>query len=507
MRFLSWTTRVCASVLFVASSAAASTIAVPAGGNLHQAILMAQPGDTIVLARGAVYTGIFTLSNKGGDTRPITIRTDGDQGFPAAGERISPAASGQLAVLRSGNTAPAIQTAPGAHHWTLMLLELQANANGTGDIVTLGDGSSAQTSTSQIAHDLVIDRVYIHGDADKGQKRAVALNSASTTITGSYIADIKAVGQDSQAIGAWNGPGPFTVTNNYLEAAGENILFGGADPAVPNLVPSDIEIADNEIAKPTAWRTESWSVKNLVELKNARRVTIERNTIEYNWQGGQSGFAIVFTVRNQDGHCPWCTVDHVTFQDNVVRHSAAGIVILGTDNDHPSRQTQAIVVRNNIFYDIDKQNWGGNGYFLSLVAGPRDITIDHNTIAQEHASGIVQADGVPTLNFVFTNNLAKHNNYGIIGTGHSPGADSISAFLPASTITRNVMAGGTASKYPAGNSFPTPAQFESQFVSYAAADFRLVNASAWRDAGTDGLDLGAQYDQALSDTVIKAAAR
>ena len=36
--------------------------------------------------------------------------------------------------------------------------------------------------------------------------------------------DIKAVGQDSQAIAGWNGPGPFIIDNNYLEGAGENIL-------------------------------------------------------------------------------------------------------------------------------------------------------------------------------------------------------------------------------------------------------------------------------------------
>lgn len=482
---------------------AGATIAVPAGGNLNQAILNAQPGDTITLARGAVYTGNFTLGNKGGASAAITIRTDGDQGLPGAGGRISPDSAGQLAVLRSGNSLPAVQTAPGAHNWTLMLLEIQATANGAGDIVTLGDGSSAQASLAQIPHDLTLDRVYIHGDPTQGQKRGVALNSATTTITGSYISDIKAVGQDSQAICGWNGPGPFTVTNNYLEAAGENILFGGTDPSVPNLVPADIEISDNDVSRPVAWRTQSWSVKNLVELKNARRVTIERNTIEYNWQGGQSGFAVLFTVRNQDGHCSWCSVDHVTFQNNVVRHSAAGIQILGTDNNHPSQQTQAIVVRNNVFYDIDMQNWGGNGYFLSVVAGPRDVTIDHNTIAQDHALGIIQADGTPVIGFVFTNNLAKHNTYGIIGTNHGSGTDTISAYFPASTIADNVMAGGPGWKYPGGNAFPTVAQFEAQFLGYASGDFHLLPVSGWRGAATDGSDLGALYDTTVGAAAVR----
>src|SRR3989442_422817 len=99
---------------------------------------------------------------------------------------------------------------------------------------------------------------------------------------GARIAEIKAVGQDSQAIAGWNGPGPYAITNNYLEGAGENVIFGGADPTIPNLVPGDITIAGNAIAKRPAWRSENWTVKNLLELKNARRVSIHDNTVDYN---------------------------------------------------------------------------------------------------------------------------------------------------------------------------------------------------------------------------------
>ncbi len=88
--------------------------------------------------------------------------------------------------------------------------------------------------------------------AGKGQKRGIALNSGSTTIRNSYISDIKAFGQESQAIAGWNGTGPYTIENNYLEAAGVNILFGGADPAIQELVPSDIIIRRNHITKNVA---------------------------------------------------------------------------------------------------------------------------------------------------------------------------------------------------------------------------------------------------------------
>jgi hypothetical protein len=102
-----------------------------------------------------------------------------------------------------------------------------------------------------------------------------------------------------------NGPGPYLIANNYLEASGENIMFGGADPYIANLVPSDITIRQNYISKPLSWRGQAWIVKNLLELKNAQRVTIDGNLIENNWAAAQPGVAIVLTPRNQDGNSPW----------------------------------------------------------------------------------------------------------------------------------------------------------------------------------------------------------
>jgi hypothetical protein len=107
--------------------------------------------------------------------------------------------------------------------------------------------------------------------------------------------------------------------------------------------------------------------------------------------------------------------------------------------------------------------------------------------------------------FKFTNNLAKANAYGIIGTSHGVGNDTISAFLPASTITMNVLAGASANSYPAGNAFPTTAQFEAQFVSYSSGDYRLAPSSPWHSIGTDGLDLGAIFGAQAVVTTAPAA--
>src|SRR5206468_132741 len=124
------------------------------------------------------------------------------------------------------------------------------------------------------------------------------------------------VGADSQAIMGWNGPGPFKIVNNHLEGAGENVMFGGADPPIHSLVPSDIEIRQNHFFKPLSWREGDptyagtpWTIKNLFELKNARRVLVEGNVFENIWRAAQDGFALQLTVRNQYGGAPWSTIE------------------------------------------------------------------------------------------------------------------------------------------------------------------------------------------------------
>src|SRR5437867_1068030 len=473
---------------------AAPLVTVPTGGDLQAVLNSTSPGDTILLDAGATFVGNFILPAKStDDNREITVRTAGDAGLPGEGQRITPAASDHLAKLRSPNGLPALQTAPGAHGWRIALIEFQANRDGAGDIIGLGDGS-AQRSLAQVPSGLTLDRLFIHGDPNRGQKRGIALNSAATTITGCYISDIKALGQDAQAIDGWNGPGDYTITNNYLEAAGENIMFGGADPAILGLTPTNITIRDNFLSKPLAWRepdAPKWQIKNLLELKNARTVVVERNVMERSWQQAQTGYAVLFTVRNQDGGCPWCQVEDIVFQRNLVRDIASGIQLLGVDTNYPSRQTNRVTVAHNIFDGIDREAWGGDGYFVQLSGPSRDVTIDHNTVIQGKSGGIVKIANGVTQNLTMTNNLASHGDYGIIGTNKGVGNDSIAAYLPGATIISNVIAGGRSAVYPPGNLFPSVDEFRKQFVDPAARDYRLVPGSPWLKAGTDRHDLGA----------------
>ena len=482
-------------------SEVASTVHVPAGGDLQGAINRARPGDVITLEPGATYVGNFTLPATIG-SEYITLRSAAESTrFPDG--RVGPEHQEWMPTLRSPNVEPALATKPGAHHWRLQWLAFRANHDGFNDVITLGDGSDEARDPSAVPHHLTLDGLIIRGDAAKGQKRAIALNSAATIIQNCDIRDIKAIGQDSQAIAGWNGPGPFVIENNYLEAAGENVLFGGADPAIRDLVPSDIRIVGNYMTKPVAWRAKDslWTVKNILELKNARRVLVEHNVFEHTWEAAQPGYAILFTPANQDGRAPWTVVSDVTFRFNIVRHVSSAINILGWDYSNPSRQTRQIEVSHNLFYDVDASRWGGEGRFLLIGDEPDNIVVDHNTVVQN--GSILQLAGTKNgraraiRNFQFTNNLVLHNEYGIIGDGLGIGKEAIDAYLVNKDIRRNVLAGADPSLYPSDNFFPTVNEFFRQFVNPSESDYRLIPTSRFRTAATDGSSVGADIDAIL----------
>jgi hypothetical protein len=259
--------------------------------------------------------------------------------------------------------------------------------------------------------------------------------------------------------------------------------------------------ADGTAGAPPQTTGTRWTIKNLFELKNARNVIVEYNTFENNWEAGQAGYAIVFTPRNQGGRCTWCVVENVQFAYNVVRNAAAAFNILGRDNEHPSQQTRQIVIRHNLIYGIDKAAWGGNGYFLLLGASPRDVVVDHNTIAHNgnsvsYAYGGTQSAPAALEGFQFTNNAVKHNTYGLWSTFFTCGTEALNAYYPGAVVRGNLLAGGSGSKYPAGNYFYS--NFTGQFVNAAESDYRLAPSSPLRGAATDETDVGAEVAVVLA---------
>ena len=584
-------------------SVSAGTRTVRRGDNLQTVLNSAVAGDVLVLEAGAEFVGNFVLPVKSG-TDPIVVRSSLHADLPVAGQRIQPQHASLLARLRSPNTSPALRTEAGAHHWQLQYLEFAGNENGYGDLIQIGDGSSAQNTIEKVPHDFVLDHLYIHGDPLVGQKRCVSLNAATVTIRDSHISDCKGVGNDTQAICGWNGPGPYLIENNYLEGAGENVMFGGADPAIPDLVADGITFRHNLVSRPMSWRdpiistpknpsgtatpggalvrgsyayrilarrpvgqgtigrstpsvevtvpvsqpasavrltwepvagateyqvygrspgtqgafwtvngtefTDTggggsagavptspgtvWTVKNLFELKNARRVVVENNIFENHWKDAQPGYAIVLTPRNSNGGCAWCVVEHVRFEYNLVRNVAAGINLLGYDNGNPSRQAVDIVFRENLFTGLSTA-LGGNAWFLLMGDGPRDVILEHNTIDSNgntvlNVYGGTSADPREVYGFQMIANAARHGSYGINGAYFGYGNGILTGFFPGVVFTANYLAGGSSSRYPAGTLFS--GAFTDQFAN-PPSDYTVRAGSPLKGAAPGGRDVGVDY--------------
>src|SRR6185437_6632816 len=313
-----------------------SVIRVHSGEDLQAALDRAVPGDQVVLDAGATFTGNFVLPKTAGSGL-IVVRTS-DIGTLPEGVRAEPSDAPHLARIVSPSFDGAVNAALGAHGWRLIGIELTV-APGVGEntgVVRLGTGSGP--ARSQLPREIVIDRCWIHGNDTQNDRRGVALNGIAEAVIDSTVSDFHEVGYDAQAIAGWNGAGPFKIANNELEASGENVMFGGADPAIAKLVPSDIEIRHNHFFKPLTWRVGDpsyagihWTVKNLFELKNARRVLVDGNLFENSWGDAQTGFAILLKSANQEGGAPWSVTQDVTFTNNLVRHAASAMAIEGRD--------------------------------------------------------------------------------------------------------------------------------------------------------------------------------
>jgi hypothetical protein len=228
-----------------------------------------------------------------------------------------------------------------------------------------------------------------------------------------------------------------------------------------------------------------------LEFKNPQRVVVDGNILENNWQAGQNGYAVQFTPRNQDGTAGWTVVQQIQFTNNVVRHVAAAIAILGTDNVSPSQQTNAITIRNNVFEDVSCATYGGNGWFV-LMLGAADVTVDHNTVFADGTSD-VYADGSQSPGFVFTNNIMQNNAWAIMGNSASPGNGTIAAFFPRSQFFGSVIAGANPASYPGGNFYPADLATVG-FINLAGGNYRLSTSSPYVRSATDGMDVGANID-------------
>jgi hypothetical protein len=456
--------------------------------NKSSAVGPLELGDTVTLTAGVNYDAhTFTLPeiNAGVAGGWITFQSSAAANLPGPDVRVEASHAQYMPKIRMTGTYIALVTAdpPSVpHHYKFIGIEFSsANSNMSSystTLVRLGKGDISQNSSALVPHHFVFDRCYFHTYDDLNQRlrRGIEIHTAHTDIINCRITGIKETGgADSQAICGWNGPGPYRIINNYMEAASETIMFGGAVAHVPNVVPSDIEIRRNHMTKPIEWRSNSlWNVKNLFEIKTARRVTLDGNIFEKTWSsryGQQHGAAIV--LKTLTSGQAYKNSEDIIFRNNIVRDCGMGVVLEGRDTSDTNQGVlRRVTVENNTF-EIDHLSWsydtvpapnqhyegstGFNGAFMQFHHSPQNITVNNNTIinsAYMLAADKKQQAAVP--NFKFFNNILRNKDAAAPYGGLSvPTGATAQTFFPAQfdlatmMFRRNVLMGAPTSQYQA----------------------------------------------------------
>ena len=519
-----------------------ATFTVNNGSGFQQALNFAQPGDTIVLQAGAVFTGNFTLPAK---TNPnhkwIYIESSALSSLPPPESRVSPNDAVNMPKIVTPNGTSPMTIAAGASNYRLVGLEVttqsnqgcQLSNNPPVNCFTYFLVSASTTPGQPLADSITVDRSYIHGTPTQDVRQGVVVNGTNFAVIDSYISDIHQSTADSQGVLGYYTPGPIKIVDNFISATTENIMFGGAGGYNNPYVPSDIEIRNNLLLKPLSWDAlgvtlppnAMWSVKDNLELKSAQRVIVTGNTLENNWLSAQTGYSVLFTVRtSQSGNI--AVVDDITFEGNLLTNVDAGFNTLEHDDQcsasmgYPNctnpGEAKRIKIDDNLVLLNPEQN-GAHHNGLAVSVNMTDFVFQHNTVLMADQSNCLNSiyfnvqQGLPwpllssdTHNVWLLDNALCRQPTGDWGGQGTAGLNSYMSD-PSPLAPRYF---GNAMFVPSGNGIATwPANNFATAVPFvyndpASGDYRL-QSPYWTDT-TDGKVAGIDWAslQPASTTVL-----
>ncbi len=519
-------------------------IRVSAKSDFTAALGEAKCGETLLLAAGSSYEVRDLPSKKCDNQHYITVRTDTpDSKLPPEGTRISPAWAG---IAQLPGRPPFAQPAGGAAKLLATLVVRRPSGAIVGDhyrfigIEWTSDPTAniGRLVSTEGADHVIFDRNWFHPaeGTEVGKGVGMVQGTRVIAVINSYLSGFNCIARsgkctDAAAVGGGNGNDPtgtFKVFNNFLEASGENVIFGGSGATVN---PTDMEIRRNHLFKPMTWKEgepgytaaptgDPYIVKNSFELKNAQRVLFEGNLLENSWGGfSQTGFSIVLSPKNQNNRCPKCMVTDVTIRYNRIRNVGGvfeiqnGLSKAGGESAGGERYSIHDVFADN----VHGQDFKGHGAFLTVLSNTpplHDVWFDHVTAFVPGPIMTVRSVG-KIDNFRMTNSVFSTGDRrpGIASAGGGPGSCAASAQNKGADLVlqacfsnykfdKNIVIGGRGS-WPSGTLTPS----EGSAGIRDLKDGISRNPRLCRDKGTgcakvspgagaasDGKDLGVDVD-------------
>ncbi len=478
-------------------------------------VITLSPGNNVQAALNDLGTTGGTLLLNPGDypvnlqwnerpTSPaVRVRTN-TSNIPPSGTRITRAYASGLATLRSANTYDGLLVC--GHRAKHLYFEgvRFGPQHYEGNMVVLGWDKSTLRSTSQRASGFLFDRCLFDGDPVNGQHRGIMAHAKDIIVRDCSFYDFHERGRDSQCIAGWNGTENILIERCYLEASGENVMFGGASSAAiypegAGMEPRNVTIRDCWMNKQISWMSlpNPPAVKALFELKHLRGLLMERCLLEHNWNSGwPSAVGLVIKCLNDEA-LDWQgnpsphseptnkTVDCL-FRDLIIRHMGVAITTIGQQDTGPSSPTQRmenVRYRNILCYNINQSPYNGQDQAQQLVNCGNGTEFDHITW-RTNGHSIVQAwwDNGPTTatGFRYTNNAVSAASYGLNmldDPNALPGETMVNKYnnmLPGHVTSGNAVRQGNDNPVLSGLNYISAANWDASFAS----DHAVIPGSA-----------------------------
>ena len=208
-----------------------TTWAAHTSAQLASALKVAAPGDTIMLDAGTIYSSYFVVPAKSNPNKKwIYVMSSAYAKLPAPGTRVSPANAVNMPKIVSPGATNAVRFQDGANHWRFVGIEIASastyHPNGNTPGVYFGyalvdkycypNYGNCTTTPQTIPDSIFFDRCYVHGDATHDLQEGLTANFSNFALVDSYVSDIHGKGLDTQAVAAYETPGPIKLVNNHL---------------------------------------------------------------------------------------------------------------------------------------------------------------------------------------------------------------------------------------------------------------------------------------------------
>lgn len=343
------------------------------------------------------------------------------------------------------------------------------------------------------------NNIFIGGGDPDTPNKATISNPTMTSATFSNVANL-AVGDLVAMKSTGSTPHPWetgrvtaisgsTVSYTLMKGQYASALIvpdNGGEARWKGDLPHDIEIRGNTLNKPDVWNSFS-NPKAWIEIKIADRVIMDGNDC---YSG--VGTTQAFTIRNQSGSAPWSTIKNLTFTNNRMRGYKWGFGIQASDNEQPSGVVRDWTISNNLLYD-EKPYPGSQAYLIYWGPGVNrdpvvNMNVRHNT-ALETGAVLMGHIELPVQGLVFRDNITGTGGYGPQCYG-----GPFSQCWPGAVVSNNVFLDnrfntsdpwaipGTNSKVASAGAIG--------FVNQGGGNYALTSTSAYRNAASDGRDIG-----------------